>query len=66
MARKLSADNRELAVPDQLIAALDSNPDAGVDFACQMVHDIRESGAFDGVHLVPVSRYRQIAACLEP
>jgi hypothetical protein len=31
-----------------------------------MVHDIRESGAFDGVHLIPVSRYRQIAARLEP
>ena len=66
MARKLSADTPELTVPDQLIAALDDNPEAGVDFACQMVHDIRESGAFDGVHLIPVSRYRQIAARLEP
>jgi methylenetetrahydrofolate reductase (NADPH) len=66
MARKLSADTPELTVPDHLIAALDANPDAGVDFACQMVHDIRDSGAFDGVHLVPVSRYRQIAARLEP
>jgi hypothetical protein len=26
---------------------------------------IRESGAFDGVHLVPVSRYRAVAARLE-
>jgi hypothetical protein len=24
----------------------------GSDFACQMVHDIRESGAFNGVHLI--------------
>jgi hypothetical protein len=30
-----------------------------------MVHDIHESGAFNGVHLIPVSRYRQIAARLE-
>jgi 5,10-methylenetetrahydrofolate reductase len=66
MARKLSADTPELTVPDRLIAALDVNPEAGVDFACEMVHDIRESGAFDGVHLIPVSRYRQIAARLEP
>ena len=66
MARKLSAATPELSVPDQLIAALDESPDAGVDFACQMVDDIRESGAFDGVHLIPVSRYRQIAARLEP
>jgi methylenetetrahydrofolate reductase (NADPH) len=66
MARKLSADTPELTVPDHLIAALDVNPEAGVDFASRMVHDIRESCAFDGVHLIPVSRYRQIAARLEP
>ncbi len=65
MARKLSADVRELAVPDALIEALDADRNAGVDFACQMVSDIRESGAFDGVHLIPVSRYREIAARLE-
>jgi 5,10-methylenetetrahydrofolate reductase len=65
MARKLSADTPELTVPDHLIASLEADPDAGVDFACQMVHDIREAGAFDGVHLVPVSRYRQIASRLE-
>ena len=47
------------------IHALDENPDAGVDFACQMLHEIRASGASKGVHLIPVSRYRQIAARLE-
>jgi len=26
---------------------------------------IRESGAFDGVHLIPVARYREVAAELE-
>jgi 5,10-methylenetetrahydrofolate reductase len=26
---------------------------------------IRDSGAFDGVHLIPVSRYREVAALLE-
>jgi methylenetetrahydrofolate reductase (NADPH) len=30
-----------------------------------MVTDIRDSGAFDGVHLIPVSRYREIAVRLE-
>jgi 5,10-methylenetetrahydrofolate reductase len=65
MARKLSADIPELAVPDHLVEALDSNPDSGVDFACQMVRDIQESAAFDGVHLIPVSRYRQVADRLE-
>lgn len=65
MARKLSANIRELVVPDHLVHALETDRDAGVDFACEMVDAIRESGAFDGVHLIPVSRYRQIAARLE-
>ncbi len=65
MARKLSADIPELAVPQSLVDALDVDRDAGVDFACTMVGDIRDSGAFDGVHLIPVSRYRDIAARLE-
>jgi hypothetical protein len=26
---------------------------------------VRESGAYDGVHLIPVSRYREVAARLE-
>jgi hypothetical protein len=47
------------------VNALGADPTAGVDFACQMVSDVRASGAFDGVHLVPVSRYRQVAQRLE-
>ena len=66
MARKLSADIPQLAVPPELIDALKSDRDAGVDFACRMVSDVRDSGAFDGVHLIPVSRYREIAARLDP
>jgi len=65
MARKLSKAIPELAVPDSLLVALDADRDAGVDFACRMVSDIRDSGAFEGVHLVPVSRYREVAARLE-
>jgi 5,10-methylenetetrahydrofolate reductase len=66
MARKLSSTIPELAVPAALVERLDGDPQAGVDFACQMVDDLRESGAFDGVHLIPVSRYRQVAARLDP
>jgi methylenetetrahydrofolate reductase (NADPH) len=36
-----------------------------VDAACEQVARLRESGAFDGVHLVPVQRYRELAARLE-
>ena len=65
MARKLSADVPELAVPDGLVTVLETDPDAGIDYVCQMVRDIKVSGAFDGVHIIPISRYRDIAARLE-
>ncbi len=65
MARKLTVEIPQLTVPPELIEALEVDGDAGVDFAGEMVAKIRESGAFDGVHLIPVSRYRQVAARLE-
>jgi 5,10-methylenetetrahydrofolate reductase len=65
MARKLSAEVPQLAVPPALIDALELDVDAGVDFACDMVAKVQESGAFEGVHLIPVSRYRDVAARLE-
>lgn len=65
MARKLSSEIGQLAIPDTLIDALDRDANAGVDFACDLVCGIRDSDAFDGVHLIPVARYREIAARLE-
>lgn len=65
MARKLSSDIDQLAVPAELIERVERDRDAGVDAACDLVAEIRESGAFDGVHLIPVARYRDVAARLE-
>jgi 5,10-methylenetetrahydrofolate reductase len=65
MARKLSADIPQLAVPDWLLTTLASDPSAGVDHACEMVSEVRDSGQFDGVHLIPVRRYREMAQRLE-
>jgi methylenetetrahydrofolate reductase (NADPH) len=65
MARNLAATIPDIAIPDDLIAAVERDRDAGVAAACEQVLAIRDSGAFDGVHLVPVSRYRQVAARLE-
>jgi 5,10-methylenetetrahydrofolate reductase len=65
MARKLSAEVPELAVPENVQRALDVDPLAGVEFACELVGAIKSAGAFDGVHLVPVARYREVAARLE-
>jgi methylenetetrahydrofolate reductase (NADPH) len=65
MARKIGADIQQLTVPDAWLAAIERDPTAGVSLACDLVESIRESGAFDGVHLIPVSRYREVAARLE-
>jgi 5,10-methylenetetrahydrofolate reductase len=55
----------QLTIPDALVEAVERDRDAGVEAACEQILKIRESGAFQGVHLIPVSRYRQVAARLE-
>lgn len=66
MARKVGADVPQLAVPSHLLDRLDADPAAGVDLAVELVLGVRDSAVFDGAHLIPVSRYRQVAAALEP
>ena len=63
MARHLTIPG--LTVPPDLVARLETDRNAGVDAACDLVVGIRDSGAFDGVHLIPVARYREVAARLE-
>ncbi len=65
MARKLTAEIPELAVPEALIERLSIDKDAGVDVACDLVCEVRDSGALEGVHLIPVRRFREVARRLE-
>jgi 5,10-methylenetetrahydrofolate reductase len=65
MARKLSATVPQLAVPEHIVAQVERDRSAGVEIGCQMVCDIRDSGAFEGVHLISVGRYREVARRLE-
>lgn len=65
MARRLMATVPDIEIPDALVHAVETNPDAGIDIAVDLLTDIEASGAFTGLHLVPVSRYRQVAARLE-
>src|SRR5580704_2121242 len=65
MARRLSAEITQLAVPGTVIDRIERDRMAGVEIACDLITAIRDSGAFDGVHLIPVSRYREMAARLE-
>lgn len=64
MARKLSADVPQLAVPTHLVELVDHDPDAGVDFAADLIDAVRATTHFDGVHLVPTSRHREITTTL--
>ena len=65
MARKISVDIPQLAVPPSIIDAVERDSSAGVNIACDLIEQIRISGAFDGVHLIPIERYREVANRLE-
>lgn len=65
MARKLVGAIREIDVPESWIDAIEHDRTAGVRLACELAHGIAESGAFEGVHLIPGVRYRETAARLE-
>jgi methylenetetrahydrofolate reductase (NADPH) len=65
MARKISTEIPELAAPDSVLARVERHRGSGVEIAWELINKIRDSGAFSGVHLVPVTRYREMAARLE-
>ena len=65
MARRLAGTVPDFDIPAGLVDAVERDRSAGVHAACDLVLALRDSGAFAGVHLVPVSRYRQVAARLE-
>jgi methylenetetrahydrofolate reductase (NADPH) len=65
MGRRLAAAIPDIEIPAWLTEKVAADKMAGVDAACEQIVQLRDSGAFDGVHLVPVHRYREIAARLE-
>ena len=65
MAKTLAEATVQIKPPEALLYELAQDPEAGVDRACSLMAEIKASGAFDGVHLIPVGRYRSIAARLE-
>jgi methylenetetrahydrofolate reductase (NADPH) len=64
-AQRLAAAIPDIHIPDPLVRQVASDRMAGVEATCEQVLRIRASGAFDGVHLIPVARYREVAARLE-
>jgi methylenetetrahydrofolate reductase (NADPH) len=61
MARRINATIPDIRIPQRVIDKLESDPDYGIYFALEQIEAIRDCGLFDGVHLVPVTRYRQVA-----
>jgi len=64
-AQRIASVIPDIDIPAELRERVRADPLAGVEAACEQVAELRESGAFDGVHLVPVGRYREVAARLE-
>jgi 5,10-methylenetetrahydrofolate reductase len=64
-AQRLAAAIPDIDIPSPLVEKVASDRLAGVEATCEQVLRIRDSGAFDGVHLIPVARYREVAARLE-
>jgi methylenetetrahydrofolate reductase (NADPH) len=60
MAQRINAAIPDIRIPASITDKLD-DPSFGVDFACEQIETIRDSEAFDGVHLVPVGRYKEMA-----
>ena len=65
MARRLAATIPDIEIPGWLAGKVAHDKMAGVEAACEQITRLRDSGAFDGIHLVPVNRYREISARLE-
>jgi methylenetetrahydrofolate reductase (NADPH) len=64
-AQRLATSVPDIVIPPGLTRRLSTDRLAGVETACDLVLQIRDSGAFAGVHLIPVARYREVAARLE-
>lgn len=61
MARRVNATIPEIRVPSSIIDKLDDDKEVGLDIAFEQIETLKQSGAFDGVHLIPVRRYREMA-----
>lgn len=65
MARRLSELIPGLEVPDAVLRDLAGDASVGVDLAVEQVLHLRDSGAVNGVHLIPAGGFRRTADALE-
>jgi len=64
MADRLCQGNFGIDIPSLVRERLLDQPDCGIEIAMDRLNELRSCGAFDGVHLVAGSRYRQVAQAL--
>ena len=57
--------SRSSPCPTEVVDRVERDRGAGVELACELVAASATRGAFDGVHLIPVSRYREVVRRLE-
>jgi len=65
MARRLAATIPDIEIPEALVERVAQDRLAGVEAACEQIEQLRDSGAFDGVHLGPVARNAEVVLRLE-
>jgi 5,10-methylenetetrahydrofolate reductase len=61
MAQRINAALPDVRIPQSVIDKLDDDPQVGIDLAMDQIEMLRASGAFDGVHLIPVNKFREIS-----
>ena len=64
MARRVNATIPDIRIPQTVVDKLDDDPNIGIELACEQIETLRASGTIDGVHLVPVGRFREMATRL--
>ena len=61
MARNITNTVKEVSIPEHLVTSLESDRDAGVEYALTMLSELRSADGIAGAHLVPVTRIAQVA-----
>jgi 5,10-methylenetetrahydrofolate reductase len=61
MAGRLAKAAADIHIPESIIDGLATDRDYGVQYALDMIDELRAANCFDGAHLVPARRFQQIA-----
>ncbi len=61
MADRLSTNLPDLRIPSSVLKTVQKNENGGVDIAFDLASEIKDSGMFDGIHLVPVNKFQAVA-----